>query len=307
MDLLAIGGIAIDQIFKVDRLPEPHFEGTIENFGTYYGGRAPNVAAMAAKLGLNTGIVSPVGGDFAPSGYEDHLRQLGVDLRGVITLPRQETKQILIFTDAFGQQITFFYFGAEAHFRDMEVPAHLIKESKILHISSSGDYRFNIKCAKLAHSSGIPVSFDVGNDPFTEIPEYLKGLIPCTSFLFMNDVEVGGVLERLKLEALDDLLNYGSHTIVIINKRDKSSQIHTKGSRENIPSAIGTVQDPTGASDGYVAGFLAALIKGYDLRTAGLLGATEASFIVEEVGCQTNLPDWTRLTERYGNVFDACC
>jgi len=303
MDLLAIGGIALDQIFRVDRLPERHFEGIIQAYGTYYGGRAPNVAAMAAKLGLKTGIVSPVGRDFTTSGYERHLKELGVNLRGVVNVAGEKTKQIWLFTDASGQQITFFHYGAESHFRDMEVPEKLIAESKIVHVSSSGDYKFNIRCAQCAHSKGIPVSFDVGNDPFTEVPEYLRGLMPCTSYLFMNDIEVAGVLGRMELETMQELLAYGSSTVTVINKRDKTSQIHTKDFAYSIPSAIGTVKDPTGASDAYVAALLAARLKGYNLETAGTLGACEASFIVEQTGCQTNLPDWSQLCTRCEMLF----
>jgi sugar/nucleoside kinase (ribokinase family) len=304
LDLLAIGGITLDQIFKVSRLPEKHFEAEVIEFGTFFGGRAPNVAAMAAKIGLKTGIVSAVGQDFTDSGYDAHLRKLGVDLRGVIKVPEQKTKQILIFSDPKGDQITFFHFGAEKHFEKMGVPVDLIKESKIVHISSSGDYKFNINCAKVAHDNNVSVSFDPGNDPFTEIPEYLKGVISRTFFLFMNDVEVPGILERLELSDINELLTYGPSVIAIINKKDKSSRIYAKRTVENIPSAIKKIVDATGASDGYAAGFLSGYTKTHDLRIAGMLGAVEASFIVEDFGCQTNLPNWKELSSRCKAVFN---
>ncbi len=191
----------------------------------------------------------------------------------------------------------------ESHFRNMEVPERLIAESKLVHVSSSGDYRFNIRCAEYAHARSIPVSFDVGNDPFTEIPEYLRGLIRHTSYLFMNDVEVAGVLERLKLTSIQDLLDYGPSTVTVINKGDKTSQIHTKDSTYNIASALGTVKDPTGASDAYVAAFLTAMLRAYHVEIAGMLGGCEASFIVEQPGCQTNLPDWGQLRARCEALF----
>ena len=303
MDLLAIGTIALDQIFEVDRLPQYHHEGVIQCSGTYYGGRAPNVAAMAAKLGVSTGIVSPVGDDFVSSGYEEHLSRLGVDLRGVARVPGQKTKQILIFTDTSGQQIAFFQFGAECGFKNMEVPTCLIQESKIVHISS-GDYRFNVECAELAHRYDVLVSFDVGNDPFTEIAEYLDGMIRHTTLLFMNDVELASVLDRLGLEQVSDLLEYGPTAIVVISKQDRSSCVITRASIEHIGSAMSDVRDPTGASDGYVAGFLAAYARGNDLRSAGTFGASELSFIVESIGCQTNLPDWHQLLKRRRRLFN---
>ena len=304
MDLLAVGGLTLDQIFRVPRLPKKHFEAEITEFGTFFGGRAPNVAAMGAKIGLETGVVSSVGQDFTTSGYEDHLRRLGVDLRGVIKVPEEKTKRILIFSDVKGDQITFFYFGAEKYFEKMEVPISLIKESKIVHISSSGDYRFNVKCAKVARENDVLVSFDPGNDPFAEIPEYLKGVISRTSFLFMNDVELPGILGRLELSEVDDLLDFGPRVVVIINKKNKSSKVYSKDTIEKIPSALRKVKDPTGASDGYIAGFLTGYVKGYDLKINGMLGVTEASFIVEKLGCQTNLPEWNQLSTRCETTFN---
>lgn len=304
MDLVAVGGLTLDQIFRVSRLPKKHFEAEIAEFGTFFGGRAPNVAVMAAKIGLKTGVVSSVGHDFATSGYEEHLRKLGVDLRGVIKVPEEKTKRILIFSDVRGDQITFFYFGAEKYFEKMEVPINLIKESKIVHISSSGDYRFNVKCAKVARENDVLVSFDPGNDPFAEIPEYLKGVVSRTSFLFMNDVELPGILTRLELSEVDELLDFGPRFVAIINKKNKSSTVYSKDTIEKIPSALRKVSDPTGASDGYIAGFLTGCVKGYDLKINGMLGATEASFIVEKLGCQTNLPEWNQLSTRCKVTFN---
>jgi len=299
MDLLAIGGITFDYLFWVDRLPEKHFEGIIKRQGKFYGGRAPNVAVAASKLGIKTGLVSSVGEDFSSEGYEDYLRAIGVDLRGVVKVPKKKTKQIFIFTDSQGNQITFFDYGAEQHFRKMSLPSDLIKESRIVHISSSGDYRFNLRCARFAHENDILVSFDPGNDPFAEIPEYVQTMIENSEFLFMNDAEACNILKRLNLGLASELLDLGPNVVVIINKRDKSSLVHTKDYTERIPSAIQKIKDPTGASDGYVAAFLTGYIKGYDMKTSAKLGAVEASFVMEDLGSQTNFPDWGRLLERY--------
>jgi len=63
------------------------------------------------------------------------------------------------------------------------------------------------------------------------------------------------------------------------------------------------VADPTGAGDAYRAGFLTAYDSGYDPLTACRIGTTAASFVVERVGCQTNLPDWSRMKARYETAF----
>jgi sugar/nucleoside kinase (ribokinase family) len=298
MDLLTIGGITFDNLFWVDRLPEKHFEAVIEKYGKYYGGRAPNVAVAAARLGIKSGIVSAVGEDFTVEGYEDYLKNLGVDLRGVAKLPGKRTKQIFIFTNHRGDQITFFDYGAEIYFKKMKTPADLIKESKIVHISSSGDYKFNVRCAEFAHKNGSIVSFDPGNDPFTEITEYIETMLRNCSILFVNDLEALSMVKQLNINGVDELLDFGPRIVVVMNKSDKDSRIYTLNSTEHIPSAIRILKDPTGTSDGYVAGFIAGYIKGYDTRIAGMIGSVEASFVAEDFGAQTNLPDWQCLGKR---------
>ena len=303
MDLLAIGGVTLDHLYRVDRLPKRHFEATIEEYGLYFGGRAPNVAAVASRLGLKAGVVSPVGEDFTSSGYESHLESLGVDLRGLVKIGGQKTKRIFIFTDPKGDQITFFYYGAESHFNRMRIPFDLMCESRIVHITSSGSYDFNLKCAKQAHDRNIIVSFDPGNDPFTEIREYLVGMVQSTTFLFMNDVEAHDIIRRLGVAEASEILELGPEAVVIMSKRGKSSVIYTRGNKEPIPSAAREIRDPTGASDAYVGAFLTTYIKGHDLRTAGMLGSIEAAFVVESLGSQTNLPTWNSLCMRYQKVF----
>lgn len=298
MDLLAIGGITLDHLFWTDRLPQKHFEATIREYGLYFGGRASNVAVAARKLGLKTGIVSPVGSDFISSGYEHHLVELGVDMRGIIRVPAKKTKQIFIFTDSQGNQITFFDFGAESFFKEMKIPVDLIIESRIVHITSSGDYKFNIQSAKAAHDNDVLVSFDPANDPSTEIPEYLQAMIPYTKFLFMNDVEVSGIVKRLGLGDVKEILNLGPHAVIVIDKNSKSSIVYTMDAVQKIPSVLRQTKDPTGASDAYIAAFLVGCLRGYNLKTAGMLGAVEASFVVESFGSQTNLPDWGLIHKR---------
>ncbi|MCK5661749.1 MAG: carbohydrate kinase family protein, partial [Methanosarcinales archaeon] len=62
--------------------------------------------------------------------------------------------------------------------------------------------------------------------------------------------------------------------------------------------------DPTGAGDAYRAGFLLAYTKKYPLTVCGQIGSATASFVVERVGCQTNLPTWEMMQERHDAFYD---
>lgn len=294
MDLLAIGGLTFDHMFKVVSLPTTHFATTITRTGIFYGGRAPNVAVMVAALGLKTGIVSLVGEDFSGSGYRNHLQKLCVDLRGVVEVPRKETTKTFIFTDKNEKQITFVCPGVSTCLSGMEPPAELIKESAIVHISSCNNLEFEVDAARAARRTKALVSYDPGNQPIKS-EEHLNKLITNASFLFLNNVETSVIIKKLNITNIREIPKLGPRIVVVINKKDKSSIIYTSNGIEKIPSVQKCLKYPTGTSDGYIAGFLTGYLKGYDLKTMGLLGAVEASIVGESFGCQTKLPSWNQL------------
>jgi len=70
-----------------------------------------------------------------------------------------------------------------------------------------------------------------------------------------------------------------------------------------IPAVWVEAADPTGAGDAYKAGFLTAFVKGYAPKICCQIGSVVSSFIVEKIGCQTNLPTWIQMSERYARHF----
>jgi len=197
----------------------------------------------------------------------------------------------------------FFYLGASAHFRETSVPYQLIKETKMVHITSSNDYEFNVEVSRFAHKNGIRVSFDPGNDPFSEIPAYLRAIIPKVFILFVNNYELSRIFKNLKLNKVRDIQKMGPSIVVAINKEEKSSVIYTTKEKIMIPPVITVRRDPTGASDAYVAGFLTAYLRGYDFKRCGLLASTLSSFVMEKKGAQTNIPSWNELLTRFNAFF----
>ena len=63
------------------------------------------------------------------------------------------------------------------------------------------------------------------------------------------------------------------------------------------------VVDTTGAGDAFTTGYLAGYLRGLAPEICARQGAVAASFAVEAVGCQTNLPDHARLEARMQEVF----
>ena len=63
------------------------------------------------------------------------------------------------------------------------------------------------------------------------------------------------------------------------------------------------VVDPTGAGDAFAGATLTALINGYSPEASAKVGSVVSSFVVEKNGCQTNLPSWKTMLQRYQSFF----
>jgi ribokinase len=79
--------------------------------------------------------------------------------------------------------------------------------------------------------------------------------------------------------------------------------LYLKGREHFIPAVPVTLCDPTGAGDSYRAGFLSAYVLGYAPLICCQVGTVTASYVVEHAGCQTHLPTWAQMLERYQKNF----
>jgi len=304
MDLLTIGSIALDTVFVVTHIPTGHFGARIKHFGTYFGGRAPNVAAIAAKLGTKSGIYSLVGDDFESSGYRSHLDKLGVDLSGVTRIQGKKTVQIFIFVDENNNQITFAYSDLLDHWKDLQVPVELIRQTRLVHFTTGGNYLLNVDCAKNATELGCAVSFDLGNDPVLEKTDYIRSMLPHVKYLFMNDLEAKKHVDRLGLKDPEDILNFGPQVVTTISiSPETHTHIFTREGKIAVAHPIGSGEILIGASDAFVAGFLVGLSNGYELTECGRLGSVVSSFIRGAKGVQSKMPSWSQVSERYLKTF----
>ena len=296
--ILVSGGIVLDHLYRVSSLPQPYFEANILEYSRHFGGRGANVAVMLASLGIQTGIIAPVGTNFASSGYKDFLMSFNIDLRGVFEFSTMEMPEIFIFTDPDNRQITFVS-RVDELYKDFKVPVHVLEDYSIVHVSSSGDPEYNISLAVSARKMGTTVFFDVGNDPHVTEPGYLEKMISHVDFLFLSDKEFEQVASKMQVKTPEEFLDFGIQSVLILNKHDRSSAVYTDEGTHSTPSFVKHCIDPTGASDAYCAAFLAAFAKGYTLQECAVLGSVMCSCAVERTGGQSALMSWEDLIDRY--------
>jgi ribokinase len=284
-----VGHTAVDHISHVHHLPERNCSTHIIDRQVFFGGGAANIAAGIATLGEAVTLISCVGSDFAGGDYDRWMHKIGIHQQFFV-VPDTHTPTAFMFTDDKGDQMTFFEWGASKKFTDAEAPA-----LPLVHMATA-DPEFN---CRVAEKSAF-VSFDPGQDVFWYTKEQLESIIGNADILFANQHEVQQMCKTMGItkEAL-----LAQVDTAIFTMSGDGSTLYTKGTPHFIPVVPVTLADPTGAGDAYRAGFLSAYVRGYSELTCCRIGTVTASYVVERPGCQTHLPTWDQMLERYKQPF----
>ena len=234
-------------------------------------------------LGEEPVILSQAGADF--SNYEKWLRKNRLILSGIKLLKDKNTAAAHIVTDRADNQITAL------HLETMGVPCG-ITERKVrnfgqvaMAIVAPGNTQDMLDAVRVYKKLGIPYIADPGQQiPLLSARE-LDFLIKNTRVLIGNDYELALIMKVLKhtsIEAIQRLVEvlvvtYGAQGSVIYSNH---KQIKIKAVRPR------KIVDPTGAGDGYRAGFIKGIVSGWDLKKCGELASWTAKFSVEHYGTQ---------------------
>lgn len=307
LDLFSIGSWAIfDHIFKMSSYPQNGETITLDmpvehTQKTYFGDCSANIAAVAAGLGLQAGLGMVVGDDFISSGYRDHLSTLGVDLSGVEIIPEKTSGHNYLYFDQAGDGFCFSHQGVAINQSGWEPPKETLHRSKTVVLNEMFS-NYTLRAARIAHAAGIQVVIN-GMIGTAGSATAIKKFLSTTDILFIAHSELANLLVLLQLVHPGQLLDQGL-TYVFATQGKKGSLIYSRTGIEEVPIVpVNNVVDPTGAGDSYCAGTITGLIKGFSPSIAAQIGAVVSSFIIQEWGCQTNLPSWDHVIERHKKYF----
>ncbi|MCL4561401.1 MAG: PfkB family carbohydrate kinase [Chloroflexi bacterium] len=291
MDVSVIGAAAfLDYIYPVDQLPEPgQFGHILRDPGEpYCGGGAPNTACALARLGHAVELYFPVGEEFPGSACEQSWRRLGVDLTHVSVVPGERSGFAYLFLHSSGEALSFGLPGAAR--RAAPVASANLAGRVVIGPVMMGYTRALLEQAVQANRQVI---FNGVVAP--PVLDYLEGID--TFVVSLKEAEM--LCRLLEIETLDQLAGRLSGARIYVTRGAAGSTLYARGRSYAIPAIRpDAVVDPTGAGDAYTAGVVSGMLRGLDAELAGLLGAAVSSFVVEQYGAQTNLPDWRAVLRR---------
>ena len=303
IDVVAVGSWSIfDHLFQVEHLPQPGDTVKIISpseivESVYWGGCAQNNVVAAARLGASAALISVVGQDFHERGYDVYLEELGIDLRGTIVVDNEVSGQSFIFSDPNGNSICMSSMGVAARQDEFESDKDLLSLAKVAIINYRFD-QFTLKAAQTVREAGGQV---IVSGALITGPGFSGLLVDAAHLLVCTEYEIERLIQLLDLFKWTDLFKRGIQALVI-TQGDKGSLLLTPDGEIHIPVLPPRqVVDPIGAGDSFVGGMAAGLAFGYPLVHAAWLGAAVASYVVEAVGCQTNMPTFQQAAQRVRN------
>lgn len=276
----------------------------VENLKENYGGTAANICYNLALLGERPEIIGFLGTDGLP--IKTYLQKQGISTYHLAVSKHRATATAYIITDRDDNQIAGFHAGAMME--GVKLPQVQKGDWAII---AAENPRNMIRLAKYYTARGVNYIFDPGQQITALSKSDLATGIRGARVLIGNDYEIGVISSRLSLRGkkrrsnliVNDqrLLRFACNDLIIIRTFGaKGSEILSAGRKIRVGIAKPRrVVDPTGAGDAYRAGLLKGLILGYDLKRCGQMGATAASFAVEEYGTQNHRTTQHKITNRF--------
>jgi len=308
VDLIVSGYPGLDHIMPVNRSPQPGETGVIlraPHLDTSTpGGCAPNIAVACARLGIKTVVVIVIGDDQDGKRLVEALKREGVNIQyGIHVIPGGHTAHTFLFLDPENRHQTFYFPGVSG---SKDVSIHL--EQEVLNsakwgVITVGSPIHNLAVLDLMVASNIPILWSHKNDKTAFPKELVERLAQVSAIVVLNKHEADAVQKTLELTGVSDLLQRGPKAVILTRGEDGCRIITTEGTSDVPAVAPDQLVDPTGAGDGFCAGLLFGLHYELPLVDCCRIGAIVASFVLEDWGCQTSLPNLPSLQARYWGAF----
>ena len=294
--LCVCGHTNLDYIMALERFPPKNTSVDVLEKKLYFGGTAANVATLASGLGVPTALVSYVGSDLPPE-FRALMVEKGVDLTDLVEVPGSDTPTVWVMSDPGHDQIAFVYQGAMGRMDDQEPRLGRASQASYVHIMT-GRPDYYLRMVEGLRGTGASLAFD----PAQEVhhiwrPDPFRRMIRQVEAFFGNENELRTALGYLGMERPEQMLEFVN--LVVVTKGAKGCLLFTPEESLHIPSVKARqVADTTGAGDAFRAGFYAGRFRGMGLRECAVIGAATSSFVVEERGALTNIPEWQQVRAR---------
>ncbi len=297
-EIVSLGEVVVEFMRPQPNMP---LNTAGEFLGPFPSGAPANYIDGVARLGGCAGFIGVVGSDGFGEVNRRRLRRDGVDMTHLRTAEGWTTGIAFVAYRADGSREFIFHFAqsAAAKLGPEDIDPGYLKDCRLLHISGSA-LSFSAsardacyKAIEIVHNAGGCISFDPNLR--VELMSPSQALALCRPVLDVASVVLPGAEEAILLTGVPDTEDACRALLdpaeaVALKLGSAGSKVFTAAGAELVPSIPVDEVDPTGAGDGYAAGFTVAYLEGKPWRECARLANIVGALAVTRVGPMEGLP-----------------
>ena len=287
--LVVLGSINADITFIVDGQIQTGKSAVITDSSSIAGGKGPNQAVAAARLGHRAVLLGKVGNDPEARLIFDILDQEKLPTEGIGRVFDAPTGKAYIYLQKDGEGATTYLPGANLSLSDEDISEHsqLFKGCTYCLLSTDIPMNAVLRAAAIAREKSVKTI--VKPSAMNELPEELYEK---TDIFIPNQAEAETFCPKAKTpeEAAEYFYNKGIPT-VIITLGSKGCYLKTREICRHFPAPDFPAADTTGGADAMIAALACYLSDGYPLEKAIPIAQYAAGFCISHQGVTPSLVD----------------
>jgi sugar/nucleoside kinase (ribokinase family) len=302
---VVIAGVAVaDVIGRPIDLRRPPVQGGLQLLDSVTlttGGNVSNSGIDLAKMGFRVAAITRIGNDTLGEFVQGQYKRYGLYTEGVVVDRRLQTAATFVAVDRQGERTFLHTRGCLEKFRRRDILQSLpmIRRARVFAFGYLGLLReieedLPAICAAVKKQSHAQILVDTGGNP-RRSPALMRRLLPFVDYFIPSHDEAAVLTGEHRPEAIvGQLRRWGATGVVGVKLGSDGCYIASPGGAAYVPPVrVRRVVDATGAGDAFVAGFLAATLKGYEPLHAARVANAVAASCVTAVGASTAIRPFT--------------
>lgn len=284
--ILVFGSVNLDLIVPVPSLPAPGETVLGEGLRSEPGGKGANQAVAAARDGARVRFAGAVGDDSFAASALVTLREAGVDLSLLATVPAP-TGVAMICVDPAGRNQIAVAPGANRLARASQIAEDDLGAATTLLLQMEVDAEETALLIARARARGARIVLNLA--PPLPLP---REAVAAVDLLIVNEGEAAALALRLGTDAAPAALRRAlGGPDVILTRGEKGAVAATAASLIDQPAFAVAASDTTAAGDTFSGVLAAALDRGQNLALALRRAAAAAALACTRPGSQGSIPD----------------
>jgi sulfofructose kinase len=284
IDVLCVGYCAVDHLLVVPRYPEPDTKSPASDYAVDGGGPAATAAYTSAKLGCRTAFIGVVGDDANGDFILQRLREVGVDVSGVVVDPGAESAVSLVMVHDDKRTVVYSR-GTARPLKPTDVPPDIVRNARVLLVDGN-QIEAQLSAAQTARAEGATVLYDAGT-----VRSGVERLVEQTDILIASRTFAEAYTRNNdSRHALECLYASGRHDAVVVTLGDEGYVGICTDGRFDAPAFDVRVVDTTGAGDVFHGAYASALTLSLRHEKCALFASACAALSCTKLGGRTGVP-----------------